>query len=210
MLYDKQSNNYFEIDILLATNFGIFVIELKHWSGHIRVQPYNWVVNDINYRSDPRKVNNFKAKIVKGIYQHRFKTFPDIWVESVVVFTNPDVTIEGAVSPGVAASQRLNNPTFASIGDLITYLKKRKVSLSQQILDNQQVDAVISYFSKLDQPKQIVKYSVPGYETVEYISQRPECIELIARPLQGFGKGLYRFRIFRIPQDAPQKKGNVS
>lgn len=206
MLYDKQSNNYFEIDILLATNFGIFVIELKHWSGHIRVQPYNWVVNDINYRSDPRKVNNFKAKIVKGIYQHRFKTFPDIWVESVVVFTNPDVTIEGAVSPGVAASQRLNNPTFASIGDLITYLKKRKVSLSQQILDNQQVDAVISYFSTLDQPKQIVKYSVPGYETVEYISQRPECIELIARPLQGFGKGLYRFRIFRIPQDAPQKE----
>ena len=206
LLYDNQSNNYFEIDILLTTNFGIFVIELKHWSGHIRIQPYNWVVNDTNYRADPHKVNSFKAKIIKGMYQHRFKTYPNIWVESVVVFTNPDVTIEGAASPGVAADQRLNNPTFASIGDLITYLKKRRASLGKHILDNQQVDAVTSYFSTLDQPKQVIKYSVHGYETIEYISQRPECIELIARPLQGFGKGLYRFRIFRTPQDAPQKE----
>ncbi len=206
LLYDNQSNNYFEIDILLTTNFGIFVIELKHWTGHIRIEPYNWVVNDTNYRTDPHKVNSFKAKVIKGMYQHRFKTYPNIWVESVLVFTNPDVTIEGAASPGVAADQRLNNPTFSSISDLITYLKKRRASSGKYILDNQQVDAVISYFSTLDQPKQVVKYSSHGYETIEYISQRPECIELIARPLQGFGKGLYRFRIFQTPRDVPEKE----
>ncbi len=205
VLYDSQSNNYFEIDILLATNFGVFVIELKHWSGHIRVQPYNWVINNFNYRSDPHRVNNFKSKIVKGIYQHHFKTFPDIWVESVVVLTNPDGVIEGADSPKVAAEKRINNPTFASIGDLITYLKRKKDIQGKQILCDRQIDAIINYYSTLNQPKQEIKYSVPGYETLEYISQKPECVELVARPLRG-GKGLYRFRIFRTLPDASLKE----
>ena len=206
LIYDNQLNNYFEIDLLLVTNFGIFVIELKHWTGHIIIEPHNWVVNDFCYRADPHKINSFKSKLIKGIYQHRFKTYPNIWVESVVVLTNPDVTVEGAASPGVAVEQRLSNLTFSSVEDFITYLKKRRASTKNQILDDQQVDAIINYFASLDKPKQSFKYIVPGYETVEYISQKPECIELIARPLQGHGKGLYRFRIFRPPQNVPQKE----
>lgn len=206
VLYDKQSNNYFEIDILLATSFGVFVIELKHWTGHIRISPYNWVVNNISYRSDPHRVNNFKAKIVKGIYQHRFKTFPDIWVESIVVLTNPDGVVEGADSPKIAAEKnKMRNPTFATIDDLITYFKRRRDVYDKQRLDDKHIDAVINYFSTLNQPKQAIKYSVPGYETLEYISQKPECVELVARPIHG-GKGLYRFRIFRSLPDKPQKE----
>ena len=206
LIYDNQLNNYFEIDLLLVTNFGIFVIELKHWTGHIIIEPHNWVVNDFCYRADPHKINSFKSKLIKGIYQHRFKTYPKIWVESVIVLTNPDVTVEGAASPRVAVEQELSNPTFSSIEDFITYLKKKRASTKNQILDDQQVDAIINYFATLDKPKQSIKYRVPGYETVEYISQKPECIELIARPLQGHGKGLYRFRIFRPPQNVPQKE----
>lgn len=206
LIYDDQSNNYNEIDILLATPFGLFVIELKHWSGHIRVEPYNWLVNETYYRSDPHKVNSFKAKVVKGLYQHHFKTYPDIWVESVVVLTNPDVIIEGAVSPGLVTEQRKNNLTFASIDDLMAFLKKKKNDFQNYVLDNGQVEAVSNYFAKLSQPKQKVKYLIDGYETLEYISQRPECIELIARPLKGFGQGLNRFRIFRKPIHASPKE----
>lgn len=206
LIYDDQSNNYFEIDILLATPFELFVIELKHWSGNIRVEPHNWLVNEAYYRPDPHKVNSYKAKIVKGLYQHHFKTYPDIWVESVVVLTNPDVIIEGAVSPGIVAEQRKNNLTFASIDDLMTFLKKKKNDLNNYVLDNGQVEAVSNYFAKLSQPKHAVKYLVDGYETLEYISRRPECIELIARPLKGFGQGLNRFRIFRKPIDASPKE----
>ena len=206
LLYESQSNNYYEIDLLLVTNFGIFVIELKHWTGHIKIEPHNWVVNNFSYRADPHKINSFKSKLIKGIYQHRFKVFPNLWVESVVFITNPDVTVEGAASPGIAVEQKLSNLTFSSIEDFITYLKKKRASNKKQILDDQQVDAVINYFATLDKPKQSIKYIVPGYETVEYISQKPECIELIARPLQGHGKGLYRFRIFRPPENVPQKE----
>lgn len=206
LIYDDKSNNYFEIDLLLVTNFGIYVIELKHWSGHISIKPHNWVVNDISYRADPHKINSFKSKIVKGIYQHRFKTYPNIWVESVVALTNPEVTVEGAASPSVAIEQKLSNLTFSTIKDLITYLKKKQATTNKQILDDRQVDAITNYFATLDKPKQSIKYSVHGYETVDYISQKPECIELIARPIKGHGKGLYRFRIFRPPQGVPQKE----
>lgn len=41
LIYDNQSNNCFEYDIILVAYSGIYVIELKHWSGHIRIEPYN-------------------------------------------------------------------------------------------------------------------------------------------------------------------------
>jgi hypothetical protein len=44
-LYDNQSNNYYEYDLILVAHSGIYVIELKHWSGHIRIKPYNWIIN---------------------------------------------------------------------------------------------------------------------------------------------------------------------
>ncbi|MDR9756353.1 MAG: protein kinase [Thermoanaerobacterales bacterium] len=207
-LYDKQSNNYYEYDIILVAHSGIYVIELKHWSGHIRVEPYNWIINNTQTRTDPHKNNGFKCKVLKGIYQHNFKTYPNVWVKSVVVLTNPDSNVDGASSPRIAAEQDINNPTFASIQDLITYLKKKETLLQEQFLNDQQISSIISYLTNLNTPRQMVKYAVPGYETVEYLSQKPECIELIARPMDGRAKGLNRFRIFRTPlyTTAIQKK----
>jgi len=202
LIYDDQSNNYYEYDIILVAHSGIYVIELKHWSGHIRIKPYNWIINDTHPRTDPHKSNSFKCKILKGIYQHNFNTYPNIWVESVVVLTNSESIVDGADSPGIAAEQQLNNPTFASISDLITYLKKTESLSECQSLDNQQISAIINYFNRLNTPRQQVKYTVPGYETVEYLSQKPECIELIARPIDGRAKGLNRFRVFRTPFQA--------
>ncbi len=199
LIYDDQSNNYYEYDLILVAHSGIYVIELKHWSGYIRIKPYNWIINGTHSRTDPHKSNIFKCKILKGIYQHNFKTYPNIWVESVVVLTNPEGTVDGANSPGIAAEQQLNNPTFASISDLITYLKKKESLSEGHLLDNQQINAIINYLNGLNTPRQQVKYAVPGYETVEYLSQKPECIELIARPIDGRAKGLNRFRVFRTP-----------
>lgn len=207
LIFDTQSNNYYEYDIILVTHTGIYVVELKHWSGHIRVSPYNWLINGTHFRNDPHKNNSFKCKILKGIYQHHFRTYPDVWVESVVVLTNPEATVEGANAPGPAAEQDIHNLTFASISDFVTYLKKRERSASERLLDDKQINAIVNYLNSLNNPRHSVKYSVPGYETLEYISQKPECIELIARPVDGRAKGLNRFRVFRTPlQAAPEEK----
>ncbi|OPL12258.1 MAG: hypothetical protein AVO34_07615 [Firmicutes bacterium ML8_F2] len=201
LIHDKQSNSYFEYDVVLITKNGIYVVELKHWSGHIKVDTsYKWIVNDTHYRDDPHKVNSLKCKILKGIYQHHFKTYPSVWVESVVVLTNPDAIIDGAKSPKSALEQEQSNITFASLNDFLSYIAK-KGAQSIDVLTTQQVEAVYNYLLSLNQPKKSIQYVIDGYEIVEYIKQTPEYIELIASSIYGDGKGLFRFRVFRIPHD---------
>lgn len=206
LLFDKQSNNYLEYDVVLVTQFGVFVVELKHWSGHIEIAPYNWVVNHYSYRNDPHKINSFKSKVLKGIYQNEFRTYPSMYVQSVVVLTNPEATVEGYTTPKAAVEEKNHNPSFASIQDFIDYIKKSNET-KKKVLNEQQVDNIVNYFKTLNQPKRDIKYTVPGYETLEYISQRQDCIELIARPVENKVNGLNRFRIFRPPLNAsPEEK----
>ncbi|MHA1364527.1 MAG: nuclease-related domain-containing protein, partial [Candidatus Freyarchaeota archaeon] len=75
-IHDKQTNRYFEVDVVIICTFGIYVVELKHWSGIIEVRPYSWVQNKSFFKEDPHKTNNFKAKLLKGLYERRFPTYP--------------------------------------------------------------------------------------------------------------------------------------
>ncbi|HHX45362.1 MAG TPA: protein kinase [Chloroflexi bacterium] len=179
------------------THTGIYVVELKHWSGRIRVQPNRWLIDGYRFPPDPHIANGFKCRLVKTLYEHRFPTYPNLWVESVVVLTNPDAEIENADSPAVAAERARYNPTFASIDAFIAYLRKREVSLQQRILTTNQIRGIADYYKSQSEPPRSPVYAVPGYETVEYLSQRPDCIELLARPVDGRSRGLTRFRIFR-------------
>lgn len=205
LIFDSQSNNYLEFDVVLVTKWGIFVVELKHWSGFIRIAPYNWIVNDVSFRNDPHKINSYKSKVLKGIYQHEFRTYPNLWVQSVVVLTNPEATVEGSMSPNAAVEKNINNPTFASIQDFVAYLKKCNEN-KQKILNDQQVITISNYLKGLNHPKRAIKYTVPGYETLEYLSQKQDCIELIARPIESKVNGLNRFRIFRPPLNASNQE----
>ncbi|WP_172674133.1 protein kinase domain-containing protein [Syntrophomonas palmitatica] len=197
-LYEEQTNSYFEYDIILIGHSRLYVIELKHWSGRIQVAPHNWLIRDAHFRADPHKNNGFKCKILKGIYQHHFRTYPNIWVESIVVLTNPEVEVEGADSPASAVKEAKHNLTFSSIGDLLTYVKKRAAA-DKPLLNNEQIQHIADYLQGLNQPRPSNKYAIPGYETVQYLLQRPEGIELLARPIGPVARGLNRFRVFRIP-----------
>ena len=190
-VFDSQTNDYYECDVLLIASSGIYIIELKHWSGHIRVAPYNWVKDNSIYRADPHRNNSFKAKIIKGIYQHRFRTYPNVWAESVVVMTNTDAIIEGSSSPKTDK----HCPTFESIDSLIDYLRHRKKTIDS-VLSFQQIQSVENYFRSLEQPKKESAYAVPGYEIVEQLTTQTDRIEIIARPTDGRHRNLNRFRIF--------------
>jgi len=198
LVYDNQTKNYYEYDLIVISYSGLYVVELKHWSGQIQIAPYNWLIRGTQYRPDPHKSNAFKCKILKGIYQHHFRTYPNLWVESVVVLTNPDVEVEGADSPLIATKQGKHNLTFSSIGDFLTYIKKGN-EFDQHILDEQQINNIANYLRGLSETKSGNKYTIPGYETVEYLVQRPDRIEILARPNSPIARGLNRFRVFRIP-----------
>ncbi len=203
LIWDRQTNEYYEYDLIIVCQSGIYVIELKHWSGEIEIQEYQWRIDRTRYRNDPHRTNKLKCQILKGIYERQFSTYPRVWVESVVILTNPDTRAINADSPDSAGTGR-HNLTFASITDLVSYLRRKEAG--KCILQSNQIKAITEYLYALNQPKHDVRYVVPGYETVEYLSQKLECVELLARPIGLKGSGLSRLRVFRFVQDTTEER----
>ncbi|HUM45266.1 MAG TPA: NERD domain-containing protein, partial [Fervidobacterium sp.] len=76
LIWDPQTNNYYEYDLIIVGRSGIYVVDLKHWSGVIETREYQWRRNKNEYRPDPHINNTFKCKILKGLYEHQFVTYP--------------------------------------------------------------------------------------------------------------------------------------
>jgi len=199
-IYDKQSNAYFEIDLILICTFGIYVIELKHWSGTLDILPYQWLQNGFSYKPDPHKINNLKAKLLKGLYEHRFQQYPNIFFESVVVLTNPEIEVNGASSPSVTQ----HNPTFAGIKHFIEYLFKQRAK--GNILSSQQCEALKDYLETLRTTSTPRNFRFPGYEIVQTLYQDHERVEFIARRTDMRYRKLSRLRIFFPPSHGDEKE----
>lgn len=193
-LHDSQSNRYFEVDAVVVSSFGIYVVELKHWSGLIQVRPNSWVQNRSFMKPDPHKVNNFKAKLLRGLYEREFPHYPSVWFESVVVLTNPDVTVVGEASPSTTSS----NPTFGSINRFIRYLKHQQESKGD-LLEQSQRDAFVEFLRGLQVAAPPRDFVFPGYEIVERLYQHDDRAELVARRTDIRHRRLSRLRIFFPP-----------
>jgi len=189
-LHDPQSNRYFETDLIIVSTFGIYVVELKHWSGRIEVLPNSCLQNGSFYKPDPHKANGFKAKLVRGLYERQFPHFPRVYVESVVVLTNPECTVEGA---SIAKTDK-NNPTFDSIQRFTDYLKHQRTSGAP--LEDSQVRAFADYLQTLHQTGRPRDFAFDGYEVVEQLYHSDERAEVVARPTDLRHRRLSRLRIF--------------
>ncbi len=190
-LYDHQSNRYFEADLVLVARFGVYVIELKHWSGNIEVRPNSWVQNSSFFKVDPHRGNNFKAKLLRGLYERKFPSFPSVYFESVVVFTNPEVQVSGGAIPKTESQ----NPTFESIDRFLQYLKNQRKLKTLELSENQ-CKAFASYVQKLRSPGRPKDFIFPGYEIVERLYQYDDRAEVVARRTDVRHRRLSRLRIF--------------
>lgn len=192
-LHDQQSNRYFETDLVLISRFGVYVVELKHWSGRIEVRPNSWLQNRSFFKPDPHKANNFKAKLLRGLYDRKFPSFPSLYFESVVVLTNPDVEASGCAIPKTDA----NNPTFESIDRFLQYLKAQRLSKIAKLSDLQ-CKAFAEYVRKLHSVGPPRDFVFPGYEIVERLYQYEDRAEVIARRTDLRHRRLSRLRVFFV------------
>lgn len=195
-LHDPQSNRYFETDFILIAVFGFYVVELKHWSGRIQVRPNSWVQNNSFFKPDPHKANGFKAKLVRGIYEHEFPAFPSMYVESVVVLTNPEASVEGASLPKTDS----HNPTFDSISRFIDYLKHQRRSVRSR-LEGSQVITFAKRLAALHRTAPPRDFVFPGYEVVERLYHHDDRAEVVARATDVRYRHLTRLRIFFPPAE---------
>jgi len=190
-LHDRQSNRYFEADLVLVSRFGVYVVELKHWSGRIEVRPNSWLQNNSFFKPDPHKANNFKAKLLRGLYDRKFPSFPSLYFESVVVLTNPDVEASGCTIPKTDA----HNPTFESIDRFLQYLKCQRQAKPARLSDSQ-CEAFADHVRKLHSVGPPRDFVFPGYEIVERLYQYDDRAEVVARRTDLRHRRLSRLRIF--------------
>lgn len=189
-LHDPALNRYFECDVIVIAPDQINIVELKHWSGTIRVKPNNWLVND-QKRPDPHPWNGFKCKILKSFCKKILPSAHIPWVKSIVVLTNPDARVHGAHG----FDTRLENPTFRSIEMLEKHFNYRKKN-STSILRPDQVKKLAAGIRKTLPTQPSKTFTIPGYEFFETITQTPKIIELLARSKGNELQAITRFRIF--------------
>ena len=143
-VHDPQSNRYFETDVVIICEFGIYVVELKHWSGRIEIRPDTWLQNNSFFKRDPHISNGFKAKLLRGIWERKFPSIAPPYFESVIILTNPDAEVDGASIPKTT----IHNPTFDTIGSFIRYLKYQQ-NEKRSVLTESQCSAFKKYLYTL-------------------------------------------------------------
>jgi serine/threonine protein kinase len=96
-----------DVDLLVIAPAGLFVVELKAWSGTIAGDRYSWAIRHergVRTESNPWRLNNAKARELKSILRDTLRrqtprSRPDAnavipWVQAVVFLHNPEVRCE--------------------------------------------------------------------------------------------------------------------
>lgn len=200
-LNDPQSNRYFEVDLVVLSTFGIYVVELKHWSGRIEIRPNSWVQNNSFFKPDPHKANNFKAKLIKGFFERKFPQFPRVYFESVVVLTNPEVAAQGVSIPTTTS----NNPTFDSVERFLQYLKVQRKNPPRHLTEAQLRDFA-EYLRKLHTAGAPRDFMFPGYEIIDRLYQHVDRAEVIAKRTDIRHRRLSRLRIFYLLSERSEEE----
>jgi len=100
----------FEVDNLLITRFGIFLIEVKHWKGRIDVSDNGWSVvkpGKVEGKQSPLKQSEPKARVLRAIAREVFGDCSPAKVHSLAVFTHPTVELPLTVPAEVLFLQEL-------------------------------------------------------------------------------------------------------
>ncbi len=191
-LYDPETNQYLDCDLIIVSTDGLAIVELKHWAGKIEILPNLWQKNGRNHE-DPHRHNNYKCKVLKGFYRKHFPFYtPDIWVESFVVLSNSDAEIINASKHDTDQ----HNPTFV-IDTLPRYFKSRLHSPTPKLRKEEARKVADRLRRESQGPRQKSLY-IQGYKPLVNLTESPHCIELIAQPIGNQLDTVKRLRIFSV------------
>jgi len=107
-----KGNGKYEIDLLLVSQAGVLVIEVKHWGGKIAVEKGGWIQirgQEVKSLPDPVKLNQEKLLALRQWLRKHQIEVPDACIQSIVFFTNPKISINRDLKkkPGIVTSENL-------------------------------------------------------------------------------------------------------
>lgn len=128
-----------EIDLLVVGPGGLYVVELKAWSGRITGDRYVWQLRGdrVLTQENPWRLVNDKAKVLKGLLDGAVRRFlrekglrqDDVklpWVQAAVLLHSPQVRFEVAPEDRTSIYGLTGNATLPSIRTLLTSVPGNK------------------------------------------------------------------------------------
>lgn len=115
-LYDPSSGRLYEIDLLLLSRVGLFLVEIKSHRGALTGDIVDWTFQDAGRRSTlecPFPGANLKSKVLAGLLERQLgRERP--WIHTAVFLPNvTDIRLEGGRPPWLLTSkdvgERLRN-----------------------------------------------------------------------------------------------------
>ena len=207
-LFDSSKHAYLECDAIVVTRSFVAIIELKDWAGEIVVSEPKWR-RGAGVIDSPHIVNDRKCKVLKSTIQHVLKEVRDSripYVKSVVVLTNENAQIEGAIAANQELSG-LSTVTLDGAQELADYLKKslhRPAPADRTLTEPEFYRLVL----KLDRIHALTgpDYAdqIPGYRVREEKAISNSYITYVAERSPNTDNRLYRLRVFGKLSQAPE------
>jgi serine/threonine protein kinase len=200
-LYNEHAQRYFEIDLLVFTNWLIYLVELKHWNGRIVIQPYEWLITNASghkeVRKDPHILNSNKARMFAGKLRNQFPHFPRLFVSSTLLLTHPKADVIGTTN--FDNKIEFDTITIHKVENFISHLRKKK-KFNQKIyhsrLSKEQLNTVYSYFENINLSKNSKHLSIlPNIKILKEIGVFDDYVEYLAKDTLA-SKHLFRLRVF--------------
>lgn len=112
----KFRNTFGNIDHIVLGPNGVFVIETKNWHGAVTCNGDSWAAQNREIRSPSRAIKINALKIKQIVERLNSSNRPQVWIEGIVVMTDPNVQLERR-NPAVPVLK---------IGELCTYIRGKK------------------------------------------------------------------------------------
>ena len=121
-----MDRDFGNIDHILVSRYGIFIIETKNWEGEIICNEDCWSQHyenettynpvDFGIMSLSKRLKGNAVKLRLLIENKIFNNLMNVWVEGIIVFTNPNTKL------------RIVNPTVPvlTIEELTDYIERQQ------------------------------------------------------------------------------------
>lgn len=146
----EQNGRMHEVDALLLTSYGLWVIELKHWQGHLVVDQGSIISRrrpnlPTTRESNPILRTRLKAQVLASLLRAAAGPLPTVYVSPVVVFTHPDARL--AYQTG---SESIPVLTVEGLKDLVTRPPIHHPNPASAYLSESRLSQILQLLSTLE------------------------------------------------------------
>jgi serine/threonine protein kinase len=209
-ILDPSTQTYYECDLIMVSRNFISIVELKNWSGEIRVCEGLWQASG-GERRNPHRTNSQKCRILKSTLRSNLPSLVLPWIQSVVLLTNEEASVsfdKRCIAQNGRADRGNTCFTYDNIQTFVNrYVQEHlKRNDPRETLSESQYSHVKYFIQKLEQEPKQFRNQIPGFQIVKANTETELYAEYLAVPESPIDNKLKRLRVFGAIKENPAEQ----